>query len=59
MDAFIAGTRIGPDETYRFVQGEEVLVNGAKHKIKRPLRHNRVFYLWISRIPKSLQDWQF
>jgi hypothetical protein len=37
MDAFIAGTRLTPDDAYRFAKGEEILVNGSLHKIKRPL----------------------
>ena len=37
MDAFIAGTRLTPDDAYRFAKGEEVMVNGSLHKIKRPL----------------------
>ena len=37
MDAFIAGTRLTPDDAYRFAKGEEVLVNGSLHTIKRPL----------------------
>ncbi len=37
MDAFIAGTRLTPDDAYRFAQGEEVLVNGKPHKIHRAL----------------------
>ena len=37
MDAFIAGTRIGPDDAYRFAKGEKVMVNGQMHQIKRPL----------------------
>ncbi len=37
MDAFIAGTRLTPDDAYRFAQGEEIMVNGSMHKIKRPL----------------------
>ncbi|QCK15442.1 DUF3604 domain-containing protein [Mangrovivirga cuniculi] len=37
MDAFIAGTRLTPDEAYRFAKGEEVMVNGSMHSIKRPL----------------------
>jgi hypothetical protein len=37
MDAFIAGTRLTPDDAYRFAQGEEVMANGSLHKIKRPL----------------------
>ncbi|OZV68005.1 DUF3604 domain-containing protein [Winogradskyella aurantia] len=37
MDAFIAGTRLTPDDAYRFAQGEEVRVNGKPHKIHRAL----------------------
>jgi hypothetical protein len=37
MDAFIAGTRLTPDDAYRFAQGEEVMVNGRPHTINRPL----------------------
>ncbi|WP_186755645.1 DUF3604 domain-containing protein [Echinicola salinicaeni] len=37
MDAFIAGTRLTPDDAYRFAQGEEVIVNGKPHRINRPL----------------------
>ena len=37
MDAFIAGNRLTPDDAYRFAQGEEIMVNGKMHKIKRPL----------------------
>lgn len=37
MDAFIAGNRLTPDDAYRFAQGEEIMVNGSMHKIKRPL----------------------
>ncbi len=37
MDAFIAGTRLTPDDAYRFAKGEEVMVNGSPHTIKRPL----------------------
>jgi hypothetical protein len=37
MDAFIAGTRLTPDDAYRFAKGEKILVNGSLHKIKRPL----------------------
>jgi hypothetical protein len=37
MDAFIAGTRLTPDDAYRFAQGEEVMANGSPHRIKRPL----------------------
>jgi hypothetical protein len=37
MDAFIGGNRLTPDDAYRFARGEELLVNGRKLKIKRPL----------------------
>ncbi|WP_417682303.1 DUF3604 domain-containing protein [Roseibium sp.] len=37
MDAFIAGNRLTPDDAYRFAQGEEIMVNGSLHRIKRPL----------------------
>jgi Protein of unknown function (DUF3604) len=37
MDAFIAGNRLTPDDAYRFARGEEMMVNGSMHKIKRPL----------------------
>ena len=37
MDAFIGGTRLTPDDAYRFAQGEEMMVNGSMHKMKRPL----------------------
>jgi hypothetical protein len=37
MDAFIGGTRLTPDDAYRFAKGEEIKVNGSMHKIKRPL----------------------
>ncbi|WP_435135858.1 DUF3604 domain-containing protein [Formosa sp. A9] len=37
MDAFIAGTRLTPDDAYRFAQGAEVMVNGKPHTINRPL----------------------
>ncbi|MEJ2384199.1 MAG: DUF3604 domain-containing protein [Xanthomonadales bacterium] len=37
MDAFIGGNRLTPDDAYRFGKGEEVMVNGRPHRIKRPL----------------------
>ncbi len=37
LDAYIGGARITPDEAYKFAQGREVVVNGQKHNIGRPL----------------------
>jgi hypothetical protein len=37
MDAFIGGNRLRPDDAYRFAKGEEMMVNGSMHKLKRPL----------------------
>jgi len=37
LDSFIGGNRIDPDMAYRFAKGEEVTVNGQKHRIGRPL----------------------
>ncbi|MAL27497.1 MAG: hypothetical protein CL820_16725 [Croceicoccus sp.] len=37
MDAFVAGNRLTPDDAYRFAKGEEIMVNGSMHRIKRPL----------------------
>lgn len=37
MDAFIGGNRLTPIDAYRFARGEEVMVNGSPHRIKRPL----------------------
>ncbi|MEJ2535172.1 MAG: DUF3604 domain-containing protein [Gammaproteobacteria bacterium] len=37
MDAFIGGNRLTPDDAYRFAKGEELMVNGSPHRIKRPL----------------------
>jgi hypothetical protein len=37
MDAFIGGTRLTPEDAYRFGKGEEVMVNGSPHRIQRPL----------------------
>ena len=37
LDAYIGGARITPDEAYRFAQGQDVVVNGQKHNIGRPL----------------------
>ena len=37
MDAFIGGNRLTPGDAYRFARGEEMMVNGRLHKLKRPL----------------------
>jgi hypothetical protein len=37
LDAYIGGARITPDEAYKFAQGKDVVVNGQKHNIGRPL----------------------
>lgn len=37
LDAFIGGTRLTPDDAYRFARGEQVLVNGEGRQISRPL----------------------
>ncbi|GGN52426.1 hypothetical protein GCM10011349_25950 [Novosphingobium indicum] len=37
MDAFIGGNRLTPEDAYRFATGEQIMVNGSMHKIKRPL----------------------
>ncbi len=37
LDAYIGGARITPDDAYKFAQGGDVVVNGEKHNIGRPL----------------------
>ena len=37
LDAYIGGTRLTPDDAYRFAKGETVIVDGKKHSHKRPL----------------------
>jgi hypothetical protein len=37
LDAFIAGTRLTPDDAYRFAKGETVMVSGREHDIVKPL----------------------
>jgi len=37
LDAYIGGARITPDDAYKFAQGGDVVVNGQKHNIGRPL----------------------
>ena len=37
LDAYIGGARTTPDEAYKFAQGKDVMLNGQKHNIGRPL----------------------
>ena len=37
LDAYIGGTRLTPDDAYRFAKGESVIVDGQQHRRKRPL----------------------
>jgi hypothetical protein len=37
LDAYIGGTRLTPDDAYRYGKGEEMTVNGVKHRITEPL----------------------
>ena len=37
LDAYIGGTRLTPDQAYRFAKGEAETVNGKLHRIGRPL----------------------
>jgi Protein of unknown function (DUF3604) len=37
LDAYIGGARGTPDEAYKFAQGKDVMLNGQKHNIGRPL----------------------
>ena len=37
LDAYIGGARITPDDAYRFAKGEEMIINGRKHRISEPL----------------------
>lgn len=37
LDAYIGGNRMLPSDSYRFAKGEEMTMNGKKHKLERPL----------------------
>ena len=37
LDAYIGGTRMSPSDALRFAKGEEMLIDGKKHKLERPL----------------------
>ena len=37
LDGYIGGARLTPDDAYKFAQGGDVVVNGQKHNIGRPL----------------------
>jgi hypothetical protein len=37
LDAYIGGTRLTPDQAYRFAKGQSMLVNGQTHNIDKPL----------------------
>jgi hypothetical protein len=37
LDAFIGGTRLTPDDAYKFAQGRDVTIQGQTHNIKKPL----------------------
>lgn len=37
LDAYIGGNRNGPDGAYRLGRGEEIMIGGQKHRLKRPL----------------------
>ncbi|MFP5329101.1 MAG: DUF3604 domain-containing protein [Alphaproteobacteria bacterium] len=37
LDAYIGGARLTPDDSYRFAKGEDVMPNGQRHNILRPL----------------------
>ncbi|MBW2244337.1 MAG: DUF3604 domain-containing protein [Deltaproteobacteria bacterium] len=37
LDAYLGGTRLTPDDAYRFAKGEEVTILGRKHRIGRAL----------------------
>ena len=37
LDAYIGGNRMTPSDSFRFAKGEEMMINGQKHKLERPL----------------------
>jgi|LGVF01.1.fsa_nt_gb hypothetical protein len=37
LDAYIGGNRMLPSDSYRFAKGEEMMMNGSKNKLHRPL----------------------
>jgi len=37
LDAYIGGTRLTPNDAYRFAEGETVIVNGQPRHLERPL----------------------
>ncbi len=37
LDAYIGGARLTPDDAYRFAKGEDVVLNGQRHNIIKPL----------------------
>ena len=37
LDAYIGGNRMLPSDSYRFAKGDEMMMNGKKHKLERPL----------------------
>jgi len=37
LDSYIGGNRRTPDDAYRFAKGEEILIHGDPHRLRRPL----------------------
>lgn len=42
LDSYIGGIRMLPSDSYRFAKGEEMFINGRKHKLSRPLDFSAV-----------------